>query len=161
VQPGSEIMLGGKAYELKQFHFHTPSEHTLDGRPLPMEIHFVHQATDGGIAVIGVLVRNSYRPHPILRRLWRYLPAHPGDHNDAGGLRINPVALLPPHRNYVTYTGSLTTPPCSEGVHWIVMLTPLRTIRQEVDLFAHLIGDNARPVQPLNGRTVLGTRQRR
>jgi carbonic anhydrase len=154
VEPGSSLTVEGKEYELKQFHFHTPSEHTLLGRPLPLEIHFVHQAQDGALAVIGVFGQNSYRAHPALDRIWAHLPTKKGDRNTAGGLRLNPVTLLPDRHDYVAYDGSLTTPPCSEGVRWIVLQTPLRTTRQQIRFFSHLIGDNARPAQPLNGRQV-------
>jgi carbonic anhydrase len=154
VGAGSLLTLDGKDFELKQLHFHTPSEHTLLGRSLPLEIHLVHQAGDGELAVIGVLAQAGFRPHPLLRQLWKHLPARAGDHSQAGGLRINPAGLLPPTHHYVTYSGSLTTPPCSEGVRWVVMQSPLRITRQQAERFSRLIGDNARPVQPGNGRPV-------
>ncbi len=158
VEPGSSLHIDGRKYELKQFHFHTPSEHETFGRQLPMEIHFVHQSQEGDLAVIGVLARTSYRSNPALDRLWAHLPKKTGETNNAGGLRQNPITLLPMKHDFITYQGSLTTPPCSEGVLWLVMQTPLRVSNRQIEKFTKIIGENARPVQPLNGRTVLKRR---
>ncbi len=158
VDPGSRLKFAGKDYELKQFHVHTPSENEVNGRELAMEIHLVHQSTDGELAVIGVLARPSRRPHHALRRLWEHLPEEKGDSNKAGGLRMNPITLLPMKHDFVSYQGSLTTPPCSEGVRWLVMRTPLRVSRSQADRITRIFGENARPVQPLNDRKVISGR---
>jgi carbonic anhydrase len=155
VEPGSRVKIGEKYFELKQFHVHTPSEHEVNGRQLPLEIHLVHQGDDGQIAVIGVLARTARHPHHALRRLWEHLPENKGESNNAGGLRMNPITLLPMKRSFVTYEGSFTTPPCTEGVLWLVMREPLRISDSQADKFSRIVGGNARPVQPLNDRKVL------
>ena len=159
VPQGSHLTVDGKDYELKQFHFHTPSEHASSGRQLAMEIHFVHESRDGELAILAVLARTTYRPHPTLNRIWEFLPHQAGETNIPARLRINPVSLIPANRDYATYLGSLTTPPCTEGVRWFVLQTPLRVSRAQVEKLAlGIIGDNARPVQPLNGRTITANR---
>ena len=154
VEPGSKMRFDNKEYELKQFHFHTPSEHRLFARELPIEIHFVHESQDGELAVVAALGRIGYRPHMGLRRIWEHLPMSKGQQSDAGGIRMNPISLLPMKRNYLTYEGSLTIPPCTEGVRWIVFQEPMRISGDQVRKFTRAVGDNARPVQPLNGHTV-------
>ncbi len=158
VESGSWLHLDGRKYELEQFHFHTPSEHETFGRQLPMEIHFVHRSPQGDLAVVGVMARTSYRQHSSLERIWPHLPKEPGDTNNAGGQRHNPISLLPMKHDFVTYQGSLTTPPCSEGVLWLVMQTPLRVSNRQIEQFTNIVGENARPVQPLNERKVLKRR---
>jgi carbonic anhydrase len=155
VEPGSRLLVNDKSYELKQFHFHTHSEHELDGHYLPMEMHFVHKSDDGELAVIGVLARTTYRDNPVLARIWEQMPQKAGESVKPPRLRLNPVSLMPAARDYVTYSGSLTTPPCTEGVRWIVMQQPARVSGQQVQQFTKTISDNARPVQPLNDRQVL------
>lgn len=154
VERGSWLRFDNKEYELQQFHFHTPSEHEFFARQLPLEIHFVHKSRDGELAVIGSLARLSHRPHRTLHRIWEHLPKTAGETSNAGGMRLNPISLLPVKRNYLTYQGSLTTPPCSEGVRWIVFREPVRISRAQVKKFIRAVGANARPVQPLNGRRV-------
>jgi carbonic anhydrase len=156
VEPGSHLQINNTSYELKQFHFHTHSEHELSGHYLPMEMHFVHQNNDGEFAVIGLLARTTYRDHPVLARLWEHMPRQAGETVKPPRLRLNPVSLIPPSRDYVTYQGSLTTPPCTEGVRWIVLQQPARVSRQQIQQFTDTISDNARPVQPLNQRQILG-----
>ena len=154
VEPGSRLRFGNEEYELMQLHFHSPSEHRIYARELPMEIHFVHKSRDGELAVIGALARVSHRPHSALRRIWEYLPMAAGEKSNAGGMRLNPISLMPMKRDYLTYEGSLTTPPCSEGVRWFVFREPVRISDREVKKFTRAVGDNARPVQPLHGRKV-------
>jgi carbonic anhydrase len=158
VPPGNRLTIAGKDYELKQFHFRTPSEHARSAYRLPMEIQFVHESQDGELAVLAVLARTTYRPNPILNRIWEHIPRQPGEMAAPARLRINPISLLPVKRDYATYQGSLTTPPCTEGVRWIVFQEPVRVSRDQVDKLARGIGDNARPLQPLNGRTVKANR---
>jgi len=158
VEPGSQLRFNDKLYELKQFHFHTPSEHEVNSRQLALEIHLVHQSSDGELAVVGVMARPARRGHHALKRLWDHLPEKKGSTNQAGGLRMNPITLLPFKRDFMTYEGSLTTPPCTEGVRWIVMREPLAVSDNQVETFTRLIGGNARPVQPLNDRKVVTNR---
>jgi len=154
LEPGSSLRFGYDEYELKRIQFHTPSEHQMYARALPMEIHFVHENRNGKLAVIAALARIGYRPHMILKRILEQLPMRPGETSNAGGKRFNPITLLPMKRDYLTYKGSVTTPPCTEGVRWIVFREPLRVTQKQVDKLNRAMGDNARPVQPLNKRKV-------
>lgn len=158
VEPGSWLHIDGKKYELKHFEFRTPSEHKVRGRELAMELQFVHQNPQGETAIVGVLARVTFRPHAVLKRIWAHLPSEPGKSSDMGGMRLNLISLLPMKHDFVTYQGSLTHPPCSEGVRWLVMQTPIRVSKKQVDTFTRLIGNNARPVQALNGRKLLKRR---
>ncbi len=158
VEPGSVLKYGGSEYALKQLHFHTPSEHELFSRQMPMEIHFVHESQDGKLAVVAVLTRISFRPHSGLARIWQKLPQEPGDTISVSDVKHNPITLMPFKHDFVTYQGSLTTPPCSEGVTWLVMQTPIKVSAKQVERFADIVGGNARPVQALNDRKVLKRR---
>jgi carbonic anhydrase len=149
---GSELHLNGRAYRLGQFHFHEPSEHHVDGRTYPMEVHLVHQDTKGHIVVIGVLVETG-SPSQSFAELWTMFPAKEGE---LGPERMfNLRNLLPPSTHHFSYHGSLTTPPCTEGVQWIVLRDPIVMSAKQVAQFVAVIGHNARPVQPLHGRRVL------
>jgi carbonic anhydrase len=151
--PGSYLVLGRKSYQLKQFHFHAPSEHSVFGRRADMSAHLVHEAPDGELAVVAVAMNIGRRPNREVARIWRAMPAKAArEHHER--VSINAARLLPTRRSYFSYMGSLTTPPCTEGVRWVVMKEPITVSSQQVDLFKAVIGDNARPVQPLNGRVV-------
>jgi carbonic anhydrase len=148
------ITLGGKTYELRQFHFHHPSEHTIDGKRFPLELHMVHAAEDRELAVIGVLFAEG-ATNPALDPVWATAPGKEG--KAAVAFDINPDALIPPDAAAYRYEGSLTTPPCSETVHWTVMAMPLTASTSQIAAFSSLFPWNARPVQPLNRRYVLKT----
>ena len=143
--------LGGEHYELVQFHFHAPSEHTFDGKHAPLEIHYVHRSTGGQLAVLGALLEEGEH-EPLLDPILAALPERPGDSRHLEGLDLDMSQLRPLPQQYFFYEGSLTTPPCSEGVLWIVM-GELRQISpdQMAALTPHL-HDNNRPVQPLGDR---------
>lgn len=149
--PGSTLAYAGKKFELLQFHFHSPSEHLIEGRSYAMEAHFVHRSPLGEFAVIGVIMEPG-EENPILASFWQQAPA--GGGTKETGTRINPAELLPFDVHFYAYTGSLTTPPCSEGVEWIVMKEPIAVSREQIDHFLALIGENIRPVQPLHGRLI-------
>ena len=151
--PGS-LQLDGKDYALKQFHFHHPSEHTIDGKSFPLEVHFVHAAPDGDLAVIGVMVDGG-AVNPSLNPIWAVAPAKEGTAEAAGQIDLD--AFLPKDASLYRYEGSLTTPPCSETVHWTVMSTPITASPSQLAAFAQLFPMNARPVQPLNRRFILKT----
>lgn len=151
--PGS-LKLAGKEYSLKQFHFHHPSEHTIDGKSFPLEVHFVHAASDGDLAVIGVMFEAG-AVNPALNPIWAVAPAKEGKAEAAGEIDVS--AFLPSDASVFRYEGSLTTPPCSETVHWTVMSTPITASASQIAAFAQLFPWNARPVQPLNRRYVLKT----
>lgn len=150
--PGSYAFLDGKRYELAQFHFHGPSEHTVRGKQAPMEVHLVHRDAVGKLAVVGVFL-NKGQEHPALQSIWINMPATPGEKN-AEGVFIDAASLLPADREVYAYSGSLTTPPCSEDVSWFVMTTPIQVSTKQVKEFKRIVHANARPVQPLNGEQV-------
>lgn len=151
--PGG-LKLAGKDYALKQFHFHHPSEHTIDGKSFPLEVHFVHAAADGDLAVIGVMVEPG-AVNPALNPIWAVAPAKEGTAEAAGDIDLN--AFIPKDASLYRYEGSLTTPPCSETVHWTVMSAPITASSSQIAAFAQLFPMNARPVQPLNRRFILKT----
>lgn len=151
---GSSIEIAGKRFHLAQFHFHTRSEHTVDGRSFPMEIHLVHKSDAGELAVIGLLVQQGDE-NLALREIWNHLPALPGPAKSAKRVLINARDLLPSRLGYFRYMGSLTTPPCSEGVNWFVMVEPIEASAAQIRTISQIMGKNARPVQPRNSRLLL------
>jgi len=157
VDPGSSLKVGGKSYELVQFHFHHPSEERIDGKSAAMVAHLVHRDSSGKLAVVAVLL-NPGKPNATVESLWSHLPKQKEHQADFKGVRINPAALLPRDHSYFTYTGSLTTPPCSEGVRWFVLKSPAALSKSEIATFAAHYPNDARPVQRLNGREVLATK---
>ena len=151
---GSSIVVAGERFELKQFHFHKPAEERIEGRAYDMVAHLVHQSVDGRLAVVAVLFEAGDLPNAFIDALWPHLPLEP--HREVAPLEVTVDinALLPEARNYYTYMGSLTTPPCSEGVLWLVLKTPVQVSREQVGVFGRLYAMNARPVQPANGRLI-------
>lgn len=147
--PGEWVELGGTRYQLEQFHFHHASEHTLNGAHFPLEVHLVHRSATGALLVVGVLVAEGAE-HPALRVLFDRIPH---DH-ESTRLSIDPEILLPDERRYVTYEGSLTTPPCTEGVTWVVLTSPVAASADQIQRFSALFPNNSRPVRPLEGRHV-------
>ena len=143
--------LNGTHYELAQFHFHHPSEHAVDGERFPLEAHFVHLGEDGTIAVVGVMLDGGGATGPLDRIMQA---ATDGD-SDIG--TIDPADLLPEAAASFRYEGSLTTPPCSEVVHWIVMRDHVEVSNAAVAAFTELYPSDARPLQPLNRRIVLSS----
>ena len=142
------LMVGEDTYNLLQLHPHTPSEHTLNGESFPMEVHFVHQNDAGALAVVGVMIQSGEANEAYAD--FTALSAGTSDAADPAPLR----ALLPEGLDYMTYPGSLTTPPCSEGVRWIVLSEPITMSPEQIDVFASAHGMTNRPVQPLNERSV-------
>jgi carbonic anhydrase len=150
---GSRTVISGDTFELLQFHFHHPSEHLLAGRPFEMELHFVHKSAAGKLAVLGVFIRLG-QENPALAPIWAAMPDKAGEPN-AVGTNIDPAGLLPANRTYFRYHGSLTTPPCSEGVLWTVYQEAIEASESQIRRFAALFPVNARPVQSLNSRFLL------
>ena len=148
------LTLGGISYQLVQYHFHGPSEHTVDGKHFPMEMHMVHKSGDGKLAVVGVFIAEGAH-NKAFDPVWAHLPAQKGVETHLPAVKVDVDALLPTARTSYRYDGSLTTPPCSEGVNWIIMTTPIQISGEQVAAFTRLIKDNNRPVQMLNGRTIL------
>ncbi len=152
---GSELMLGDVPYKLLQFHFHTPSEHAQEGERHAMEVHLVHKNADGNLAVVGVFLQRG-RHNATLQKVIDNVSGNVGDVAVAQGITLNATELLPADRSFYHYSGSLTTPPCSENVNWFVMKTSIEVSDQQVSQFARLIGENARPLQEINWRTLYG-----
>lgn len=150
--PGSSIVLDGVRFDLLQFHFHHGSEHTVDGNQLPLEMHLVHRSDGGSLAVVGVLFEEG-PANDTLAPVWSQLPPEPAASTVvAGGL--DPAALLPTTRTTWRYRGSLTTPPCTEGVNWIVLTEPLTMAADQIAAFGAIFPNNFRPVQPLGERVL-------
>lgn len=150
----SRITVDGIRFELKQFHFHAPSENLINGKSFPMEGHLVHADKDGNLAVVAVMFREGAE-NKALAKLWPLLPGSAGE-KTALPSPIAATGLLPARRAYYRFNGSLTTPPCSEGVRWLVMKVPVSASRGQIETFAHLMHHpNNRPVQPVNARPVL------
>lgn len=152
VAPGNAIEVMGKRYELVQFHFHRPSEERIDGKPFDMVVHLLHKSADGKLAMVAVLLESG-SAQPVVQSVWNNLPLEKGDEVAAKG-PIDPSGLLPEDRRYYTYMGSLSSPPCSEGVLWMVMKTPVHISPEQLQIFARLYPMNARPVQALHGRLI-------
>lgn len=152
VAPGSSIVVAGKRYELKQFHFHRPSEERIDGRRFDMGLHLVHRDAEGRLAVVAVLLDRG-DALPALQTVWNHLPLE--KHEPATvDVPLDPAQLLPVDRRYFTYIGSLTTPPCTEGVRWVVLQQPVGLSPRQIDVFARLYPMNARPTQATAGRMI-------
>lgn len=151
---GSSITYNETEYQLIQFHFHHPSEHTIDGKSFDMEMHLVHRDASGNLAVVGILLQKSDADNAALAPVFDHLPAETGD-PQAVGVQINVADFLPDNHLFYTYAGSLTTPPCSQGVRWLLLETPATISETQLEAFASLFEMNARPVQPLNNRDLL------
>lgn len=151
--PGSTLTHDGRTYNLIQFHFHAPSEHQVDGRSFPMEIHFVHKHPEtGDLAVLGILVAEGPRNQPFAQ-LASIFPRAQGKKFKLE--KANASMLLPAQLDYYVYEGSLTTPPCSEIVTWLVLRTPITADKHDIRRFTSLYKANARPVMPTNRRLIL------
>lgn len=147
------MTLDGETYALRQFHFHTPSEHHLYGVPYAAEVHLVHEGEDGALAVLGVLVEEG-AAHPVVEDVLAHVPEE-GEEPVPTTEPVDPMSLLPAGRDRFRYPGSLTTPPCSEDVAWTVLRDPVTWSPEQVEHFAERHPDSHRPPQPLNGRVVL------
>jgi carbonic anhydrase len=152
--PGSFIRVKGKQYELKQFHFHRPSEEKINGKSFEMVAHLVHADSDGNLAVVAVLL-NQGSDNELVHKLWTNLPKEKEKEEAPEQVQIDLNHLLPADRGYYTFPGSLTTPPCSENVTWFVLKQTGTITSEEIAKFSSVYPNNARPIQPLNGRAVL------
>ena len=153
VEEGSTLTTGRGTYQLKQFHFHTPSEHTFDGEHLPMEVHFVHQSTNGSLAVVGILFTEG-AANANFAKLIAHFPAAKGQSVTLPDEKLDLNLQLPAKQSAYTYMGSLTTPPCTENVEWFVFRDPVQASREQFSAFAARLKPNNRPVQPLHGRSI-------
>lgn len=151
----STIEFDGDLYLLEQFHFHTPSEHTIDHRHYPMELHLVHHNERHETAVVAVFMEEG-KHNPFFETFLEHAPSKVGEINDDHDHAVNPMNLLPDRKSYYLYSGSFTTPPCTEGVVWMIMHDPIEVSPEQIQKFRTLVGhDNVRPIQPLHKRFVL------
>ena len=149
----SYIRVNGKSYRLLQYHFHSPSENIRNGEPYAMEMHLVHANEQGELAVIAVFMREGVG-NPVIQSIWDNISPRKNQEITVDRLRISPADLLPKNGSYYQFSGSLTTPPCSEEVQWYVFKNPIEVSYAQIRKFVSLVGTNARPAQPLNGRIV-------
>ncbi|MBU0961140.1 MAG: carbonic anhydrase family protein [Proteobacteria bacterium] len=153
--PGSTITVNGHTYNLLQFHFHTPSENTVKGQFFAMEAHLVHSDDAGNLSVVGVMFEEGAE-NPFLAGIWSHMPEKAGVSKSLPEVTLNVKDMLPSNKSYYRFNGSLTTPPCSEGVNWMLLQNPVPVSRAQADKFHTLMGgDNNRPVQPVNARPIL------
>ena len=153
-KPGSSIIVDGSSFELKQFHFHSPSENTIEGHSYPMESHFVHADKDGNLVVIAVMFKGG-KEHKELKKAWNHMPMHAGEKYALPG-SLDALAMLPNSHEYYRFNGSLTTPPCTEGVRWLVMKYFNTVSKEQIEKFFDAMHHpNNRPVQPVNARMIL------
>lgn len=136
-----------------QFHFHHPSEEEISGQHYAMVAHLVHKGSEGKLAVVAVLIKEG-SPNQLVSTLWDNLPPEKGKELDKDDVEVHVTDLLPASHRYYTFPGSLTTPPCSEGVTWYVLATPMSLSKAQIDKFASIYPLNARPIQPLHDRKV-------
>lgn len=145
------VVVDGVRYHLKQFHYHTPSEHAINGRRTVLETHFVHQNDKKEFLVIGVLSEVGVAD-PVLASIMTYMPTDAGKAMPMADIMVNPKDMMPAAKDFYVYAGSLTTPPCSESVTWVVFSTTLNVAPEQADTIAQIMGPNSRPLQPKNDR---------
>lgn len=151
---GNTLTVGKDKYDLLQYHFHRPSEHLIGGKSFPMEVHFVHRNGAGALAVIGVLM-TAGKSNAAFKQIVAAMPPKAGE--PVKMTAVDSTLMLPPRRSYYRYAGSLTTPPCSEVVNWLVLHDPIQVAQADIDAFAKLYPMNARPPQKDNRRFVLSS----
>lgn len=151
---GSSIELDGEAFNLLQFHMHAKSEHTLNGEYFPLEIHLVHQAESGQLAVVGIMVEEG-EANEALAGVWGNMPAEKSDAMTVDGVTMNAADFLPAEQSTFRYMGSLTTPPCSEQVRWHVLTEPITMSGDQIAAYTNIYSNNFRPVQSINERTLV------
>jgi len=154
VSPGNSIEVMGRKYELVRFDFQRPSEERIDGRQFDMGVHLVHKDAQGRTAIVAVLLDRG-ADQPVIQTVWNNLPLEKGEELTAKS-GIDLTHLLPSDRRYFTYMGSMTTPPCKEGVLWMVMKNPVAISSEQLAVFSRLYRMNARPVQSASGRLIKG-----
>lgn len=154
VSENNKMILGEAEYRLVQFHFHTPSEHQFNGQPYAMELHLVHQNENSQLAVLGVMIQEGEK-NEDLQSVWDMLPKEKTEQDLPISEPINLEALLPEVDTFFHYDGSLTTPPCTEDVKWVVFEQPIEMSKEQIEAFQQIFPANHRPVQPLNEREII------
>jgi carbonic anhydrase len=158
---GNFMWVGHERYHLTQFHFHRPSEETIHGKASAMVAHLMYQSSDGKVIGVAVLLKAG-KPNSTIQQIWDHMPMTESkvradfshEEEEVPGVQINPAGLLPESFGYYTYVGSVTAPPCTEGVAWYILKTPVEISAAQIKAFARLYPRDVRPVQPLNGRIV-------
>jgi carbonic anhydrase len=152
--PGNSVVVDNTTFTLKQVHFHSPSENLIEGKSFAMEAHFVHADDEGNLLVLALMYSEG-EANSTLAKLWTALPANAGPASPLAGA-ITPTEFLPKSLSYYRFSGSLTTPPCTEGVRWLVLKTPVSASKAQIEAFQHAVKHhNNRPVQAMNGRVVV------
>jgi carbonic anhydrase len=153
VKDGSSITVDSIQFDLKQFHFHTPSENNINGKAFPLEVHFVHASKNGELAVVAVMFDEG-KANSAITELWEQMPEQEGEHHTIDAKHLD--ALLPTQRDYYRFNGSLTTPPCTEGVRWLVMKNSVTLSKAQIEKFAKIMHlHNNRPIQATHARMIL------
>jgi len=147
----NKVNLNGKDYKLLQFHYHAKSEHTIDGKYYPIEVHFVHQHSSSDFAVLGMMFEEG-KENKLFSKYLDKFPTSKGAFKSEDMMDV--LSLLPSNKSYYNYKGSLTTPPCSEVVNWYVLKTPLTASKAQIEQFSKILQNNYRPIMPLNSRVV-------
>jgi len=150
----NRLIVEGKQYKLAQFHFHTPSEHQFNGQYYDIELHFVHKDESENLAVLGVMIEEG-RENEVLAKVWDRLPNEESEKDSSEKYLIHLQALLPQNQMAYHYDGSLTTPPCTEEVKWIVFEQPIEMSKEQIKAFQEIFINNHRPIQPLNERDII------
>lgn len=150
------LIVGGDRYRLTQFHFHRPAEELVNGKQYDMVLHLMHETSDGRAAGVAVFLTKG-KANATVQRLWDHMPKVVGTEESVLGVDIDPAAMLPRDLGYYMYAGSLTAPPCTEGVTWFVLKTPVEISAAQIAAFAKRYPHDVRPVQPLNGRVLKAT----
>ena len=153
--PAGTLKIGEDTYSLQQLHFHTPAEEAINGKRAAIVAHLVHQDAQKHLAVVAVMM-NEGAENPLIEAAWKVLPKKPGT-PQKHPTQIDVNQLLPQGKEYYTYEGSLTTPPCTEGVKWVVLKEPMTLSAKQLEEFKKIYPHNARPLQPLNDRKVLSS----
>lgn len=149
---GAYVDIDGHKYDLTQFHFHSPAEHLLEGKQYPLEMHLVHEDKDGHLVVVGIWFKEG-KENKILDSVWKAMPQKAGQKANVSNIDLQ--KLMPKNMSFFHYDGSLTTPPCTEGVSWFIFKQPLEISKDQIKKFQQTIKEsNNRPIQPLNGRKI-------
>jgi carbonic anhydrase len=150
----NQLTLDGTKFDFKQFHFHHTGEHAINGIKGDLELHLVHSdPITGNLMVLAVVIKEG-AANTTIDKIWNNIPAVK-EKEVATNVSINLNDLLPTDKKYYTYTGSLTTPPCTDGIEWVILKQPVTMSKEQIETFTHLYENNARPLQPLNNRYVL------
>lgn len=157
-QGGGTLTVDGEEFELQAVRFRHPGEEVVGGKRAAMSVQFEHRAKSGRIAILAVPVQPGKEAHRTIRALWTELPLEQHRPSTPGGVKFDASQLLPGKRDYMTYSGSLTYPPCSEGVLWVIMKQPIQLAKEQIADFARIYKHNIRPAQPANGRVIKESR---